>query len=113
MTITPWSITGQGLRSAGGFGGGATHELDDDAQLPDAILHERTLLPVVPAGLADEAPIVAEGPIFAEFPTDPEQDEPLPLHETLVAGHPVTVAEPVPATTPAGYLFPAASTPAA
>lgn len=68
-------------------------------------MHDRTLLPVVPAGLADEAPIVAEVPRFAEFPTDPEQDEPLPLHETLVAGHPVTVAESVPVTTPAGIYF--------
>lgn len=92
---------------------GATHELDVLAQLPPATLHARVLAPVAPDGEPDVDVIDADSPMLAELPTEPLQVLAPAVHETELAGHPVTVMVVAPVATPAGYLFPAASTPAA
>lgn len=84
-----------------------------DPHEPEIRLQERTLDPEAPAGEPEVEAMVGEAPTFAELPTAPEHEAAPWLQEMEPAAQPETVTDMLDTVTPAGYLFPAASTPAA
>lgn len=89
------------------------HELLVEDHAPPDISQESELVPVAPAGVPEVEAMVAEVPTLAEFPTAPEHDAAPWLQEMELGEHPVIVTDMLDTVTPAGYLFPAESTPAA
>lgn len=91
----------------------AEQELLVEDQAPPDISQESELVPVAPAGVPEVEAMVEEVPTLAELPTAPEHDATPWLQEMELAEHPVIVTDMLDTVTPAGYLFPAESTPAA